>query len=336
MKYEDIIADLKKGNYAPIYFLSGEEPYYLDKISEWVEEHVLSEEEKAFNQVIFYGNDVSMTTVTDTARRFPMMSPRQVVIVKEAQNIRDFDNLLPYIDHFQATTVLVFLYKNKKPDKRKGVFKKLGNTKNCVYFESARLYENKIPDWIINYCKEKKCMITMKAAGILAESLGNDLSKVANELDKLMLLLPGGGEIKENLIEEHTGISKEYNTFELINAIIRQDHLKANRIVNYFEANPKNNPLVLTIATLFKYFRDLLTFHYQKKTTPNQQEMARLLGINPYFIKDYTEGSKKYNAIKCANIISWLRKYDMKSKGVGNSNISDGELLKELIFKIMH
>ena len=179
-------------------------------------------------------------------------------------------------------------------------------------------------------------MITMKAAGILAESLGNDLSKVANELDKLMLLLPGGGEIKENLIEEHTGISKEYNTFELINAIIRQDHLKANRIVNYFEANPKNNPLVLTIATLFKYFRDLLTFHYQKKTTPNQQEMARLLGINPYFIKDYTEGSKKYNAMKCANIISWLREYDMKSKGVGNSNISDGELLKELIFKIMH
>ncbi len=336
MKYEDIIADLKKGNYAPIYFLSGEEPYYLDKISEWVEEHVLSEEEKAFNQVIFYGNDVSMTTVTDTARRFPMMSPRQVVIVKEAQNIRDFDNLLPYIDHFQATTVLVFLYKNKKPDKRKGVFKKLGNTKNCVYFESARLYENKIPDWIINYCKEKKCMITMKAAGILAESLGNDLSKVANELDKLMLLLPGGGEIKENLVEEHTGISKEYNTFELINAIILQDHLKANRIINYFEANPKNNPLVLTIATLFKYFRDLLTFHYQKKTTPNQQEMARLLGINPYFMKDYTEGSKKYNAMKCANIISWLREYDMKSKGVGNSNISDGELLKELIFKIMH
>lgn len=336
MKYEDIIADLKKENYAPIYFLTGEEPYFLDKISEWMEEHVLSEDEKAFNQVVFYGNDVSMTTVTDTARRFPMMSSRQVVIVKEAQNIRDFDNLLPYIDHFQTTTILVFLYKNKKPDKRKGVFKKLGSSKNCVYFESARLYENKIPDWIIDYCKEKKCMITMKAAGILAESLGNDLSKVANELDKLMLLLPGGGEIKENLIEEHTGISKEYNTFELINAIIRQDHLKANRIVNYFEANPKNNPLVLTIATLFKYFRDLLTFHYQKKTTPNQQEMARLLGINPYFIKDYTEGSKKYNAIKCANIISWLREYDMKSKGVGNSNISDGELLKELIFKIMH
>ncbi|WP_294141275.1 DNA polymerase III subunit delta [uncultured Sanguibacteroides sp.] len=336
MKYEDIIADLKKGNYTPIYFLTGEEPYFLDKISEWIEEHVLSEDEKAFNQVVFYGNDVSMTTITDTARRFPMMSPRQVVIVKEAQNIRDFDNLLPYIDHFQPTTILVFLYKNKKPDKRKGVFKKLGSSKNCVYFESARLYENKIPDWIINYCKEKKCMITMKAAGILAESLGNDLSKVANELDKLMLLLPGGGEIKENLVEEHTGISKEYNTFELINAIIRQDHLKANRIVNYFEANPKNNPLVLTIATLFKYFRDLLTFHYQKKTTPNQQEMARLLGINPYFIKDYTEGSKKYNAIKCANIISWLREYDMKSKGVGNSNISDGELLKELIFKIMH
>lgn len=336
MKYEEIIADLKAGNYSPIYFLTGEEPYYLDKIAEWIEKNALTENEKAFNQTVLYGNDVSMSTVTDTARRFPMMAQRQVVIVKEAQNIRDFDNLLPYIDHHQPTTILVFLYKNKKPDKRKGVFRKLGSSPACVYFESAKLYDNKIPDWIISYCKSRKYSVSLKAAGILAESLGNDLSKVANELDKLMLLLTDGGEIKENLVEEHTGISKEFNTFELIAAIIRQDHLKANRIVNYFEANPKNNPLVLTIATLFKYFRDLLTYHYQKRTTPNQQEIARLLGVNPYFMKDYVEGAKKYNAMKCANIISWLREYDLKSKGVDNAGTSDGELLKELIFKIMH
>lgn len=336
MKYEDILADIKKGKYAPIYFLSGEEPYFLDEIADRIEKNALPEDEKAFNQTILYGNDVSMTAVTDTSRRFPMMSQRQVVIVKEAQNIRDFDNLLPYIDHYQPTTILVFLYKNKKPDKRKGVFKKLNSSPHCVFFESAKLYDNKVPDWIISYCRDKKYMIAPKAAGILSESLGNDLSKVANELDKLMLLLPGGGEIKENLVEEHTGISKEYNTFELTSAIIAKDHLKANRIVNYFEANPKNNPLVLTITMLFRYFLNLLTYHYQKKSTPSPQEMARLLGINPYFMRDYTEGAKNYNAMKCANIISWLREYDLKSKGVGNANISDGQLLKELIFKIMH
>ena len=170
----------------------------------------------------------------------------------------------------------------------------------------------------------------------LAESLGTDLSRVANEIDKLVLLLPQGGEIQESLVEEHTGISKDFNSFELLSAIIRKDFLKANQIVNYFEANPKNNPLVLTITTLFRYFLNLLTYHYQKKTTPNTQEMARLLGVHPFFMKDYIDGGKIYNAMKCATTISLLREYDMKSKGVGNANISDGELLKELIFKIMH
>lgn len=336
MKFEEIKATLETGQYAPIYFLTGEEPYYLDQVAEWIERNALTEEEKAFNLTILYGNDVSMTTVTDTARRFPMMAARQVVIVKEAQNIRDFDNLLPYIDHHPSTTILVFLYKNKKPDKRKGVFRKLGNSPGCVYFESTKIYENQVPDWIMSYCKQRKCSVSLKAAGILAESLGNDLSRVANELDKLMLLMPGGGEIKERLVEEHTGISKEFNSFELLAAVIQQDHLKANRIVNYFEANPKNNPLVLTIASLFKYFRDLLTYHYEKRNTPNRQEMARLLGINPYFLKDYEEGGKRYNAMKCARIIAWLREYDLKSKGVDNAGVSDGELLRELIFKIMH
>lgn len=337
MKYEEILSKLSSGNYAPIYFLSGEEPFFLDRISDWIEEHALTEDEKAFNQTIFYGNEVSMATVTDTARRFPMMSSRQVVIVKEAQNIKDFENLTPYIDHFQSTTILVFLYKNKKPDKRKGVFKKLGSSANCIYFESAKLYENKVPDWIISYCKEKHYSISYRTAGILAESLGNELSKVANELDKLMLLLPNGGEIKEGLVEEHTGISKDFNVYELTSALAYKDHLKANRIVNYFEANPKNSPMVLTIAALFKYFRDLLTYHYQKKSTPNQQEMARLLGINPYFMKEYIDGAKNYNAMKCAQIISLLRESDMKSKGVNNAfNTSDGELLRELVFKILH
>ena len=302
MTFEEIRKDIKARKYKPIYFLCGEEPFFIDRLTALLENTVLTEDEKAFNQTVLYGNDVSMSTITDTARRFPMMSERQVVIVREAQNIRDFDNLLPYIDHYQNSTILVLAYKNKKPDKRKGVFKKLGT----------------------------------KAAGILAESLGTDLSRVANEIDKLVLLLPQGGEIQESLVEEHTGISKDFNSFELLSAIIRKDFLKANQIVNYFEANPKNNPLVLTITTLFRYFLNLLTYHYQKKTTPNTQEMARLLGVHPFFMKDYIDGGKIYNAMKCATTISLLREYDMKSKGVGNANISDGELLKELIFKIMH
>lgn len=336
MTFEEIRKDIRAKNFKPIYFLSGDEPFFIDRLTALIENSVLSEEEKAFNQTVLYGNDVSMSTVTDTARRFPMMAPYQVVIVREAQNIRDFENLLPYIDHVQPSTILLLAYKNKKPDKRKGVFKKLALSPNCLYFDSAKLYDNKIPEWIIGYCKEKSYSITTKAAGILAESLGTDLSRVANEIDKLILLLPPGGQIQENLVEEHTGISKDFNSFELLSALIQKDHLKANRIVNYFEANPKNNPMVLTITTLFRYFLNLLTYHYQKKQTPNTQEMAKLLGVHPFFMKDYTEGAKLYNALKCANTISLLREYDLKSKGVGNANIPEGELLRELIFKIMH
>lgn len=336
MTFDEIRKDIKAKRYKPVYFLCGEEPFFIDRLTELIENTVLSEEEKAFNQTVLYGSDVNMTTVTDAARRFPMMAERQVIIVREAQNIRDFDNLLPYIEHFQPSTILLLAYKNKKPDKRKGVFKKLSTSSNCVYFESAKLYDNKIPEWIISYCKEKTYGITAKAAGILAESLGTDLSRVANEIDKLLLLLPPGGEIQETLVEEHTGISKDFNSFELLSALIHKDYLKANRIANYFEANPKNNPLVLTITTLFRYFLNLLTYHYEKRTTPNTQEMAKILGVHPFFMKDYTEGGQTYNAKKCAHIIALLREYDMKSKGVGNANISDGELLKELIFKIMH
>ena len=336
MTFEEIVKDLKAGKYKPLYFLNGEEPFFIDKITELVEKYALAEDEKAFNQTVMYGNEVNMTTITDTARRFPVLAQRQVIIVREAQNIKDFDNLLPYIDHLQLSTVLLFAYKNKKADKRKNVFKKLSASPHSICLDSNKLYENKIPDWIIDYCRTAGYAIVPKAAGILAESLGTDLSRIANEIDKLTLLLPAGGEINESLVEANTGISKDFNTFELQSAIIYKDYLKANRIINYFQANPKNNPLVLTIAMLFKYFLNLLTYHYQKKATPNVQEMARILGINTFFMKDYTEGAKAYNAVKCAAIISLLREYDMKSKGVGNVGISEGELLKELIFKIMH
>ncbi|MDR2131084.1 MAG: DNA polymerase III subunit delta [Odoribacteraceae bacterium] len=337
MEYEKIIAEIKSGKFEPIYFLSGEEPYFIDKVAEEIEVRALPEEEKILNLMIVYGNEVTMSQIVDIARRFPMMAARQVVIVKEAQNIadKDFEKLVPYIDRFQPTTILVFLYKDKKADKRKEVFKKLGNSPHCVYLDAAKLYENKVPAWIHAYCKEKNRAISPKAARILAESLGRNLTRVANALDKLMLL-PVQGEIREELVEEHVGISKEFNSFELLSAIIRKDHLKANRIINYFEANPKNNPLVLTIASLFNYFRNLLTYHYRGKGLSNPQEIARLLGISTYFIEDYTEGARQYSAMKCARVITWLRECDMKAKGIGNITIPDGELLRELVFKIMH
>ncbi|MDR1415583.1 MAG: DNA polymerase III subunit delta [Odoribacteraceae bacterium] len=334
MKYEEIIAEIRDGHFKPIYFLSGEEPFFIDRIAGAIEEHAVPAGEQAFT---LFGNEVTMGRVLDTARSFPMMAERQVVLVKEAQGIadKDFDRLVPYIDHFQPTTLLAFLYK-KKPDKRKAVFKRLGSAPCCAYFESVKLYDNEVPAWVVGYCKERRRAISPGAARMLAESLGTDLSRVANELDKLMILLPNGREIKEYLVEEHTGISKDFNAFELLRAIIDQDHLRANRIVNYFEANPKSSPLPLTTSSLFNYFRNLLTFHYQRKSTPNQQEMARLLGVAPYFMKDYTEGAARYGAAKCARVISWLRECDMKSKGASHFTIPEGELLRELVFKIMH
>ena len=336
MTYAEIIKDIRNKNYKPIYFLSGEEPYFIDVITGMLEKSVLTEDEKAFNFTLLYGNDVNMSIVTDNARRFPMMADKQLVIVKEAQNIRDFDKLLPYIKHFQETTILVFAYKNKKADKRMGVFKTLNTSKDVVFLESAKLYENKIPEWIMTYCKERSYKITNKAAILLAESLGTDLSKLVNEIDKLLVFLPVGKEINENVVEENIGISKDFNNFELTDALMLKDVLKANRIIRYFAANPKKSPLVVTISTLFGYFSNLLTYHYEKRNTPNSQEMARLLGVNPFFMKNYTTGAKYYSAMKCANIISILREYDMKSKGVGAANIPEGELMKEMIFKILH
>ncbi|GHV63763.1 DNA polymerase III subunit delta [Bacteroidia bacterium] len=333
--FDSVLKDLNAKKYKPLYFLCGEEPFFIDSITQKVED-IIPEDEKAFNQTILYGNDVNMTAVTDSARRFPMMAERQVIIVKEAQNIKDFDKLIPYLKHLQSTTILLFAYKNKKADKRKAAFKELSTMSDCVYFESDRLYDDKVANWIMNYCKSNNISISIKAATILADSLGTDLSRVVNEIDKLSLLIPQGTEIKEALVEEHTGISKDFNIFELQSAIIKLDHLKANRIVNYFEANPLNNPLVVTIATLFKYFLNLLTYHYQKKSTPNSQDLARQLGVHPYFMKDFVDGSRIYGAAKCAENIHLMREYDLKSKGVNNAGTPEGELLRELVFKIMH
>ena len=331
MTFEQIMADLKNKIYKPIYFLMGEEPYYIDKITDYIEENVLSQSEKAFNQTIVYGRDTDALSVDNISRRYPMMASHQVVIVKEAQNLKDIEKLVYYAGKPLKSTILVINYRYKTLDKRKKLYKEIVD--QGIMFESKKLYENQVPDWIVKYIKEKGYTIEPVASVLLTDFLGANLGKVANELDKLIISLPQGSKITTKLIEENIGISKEFNNFELQNALVQKDVFKANQIVNYFGKNQKENPIILTISSLYYFFRRLLMFHFLKDKNP--RSVAPSLQFNPYFVKDYQLAPKRSNPKKTVAIISWLREYDMKSKGYNNS-AGPGELLKELIFKILH
>ncbi|MBL4675961.1 MAG: DNA polymerase III subunit delta [Mucilaginibacter sp.] len=338
MSAQDIIKDLKNRKFKPLYLLHGEEPYYIDLIGNYIERNVLSDAEKGFNQTVLYGKDTDVMTAINAAKRYPMMSDYQVVIVKEAQDMkwgRDDDDkksinpLLAYLENPLPSTVLVFCYKYGKFDKRKKTYKAI--EKNGLIFESAGLYDNKIPGWIEEYISDKKYKVNPQASAMLAEYLGNDLSKIANELDKLMLNIPQGQEISLKDIQDNIGISKEYNVFELQSALIKKDPYKVNQIVNYFEANPKANPIVLVLGNLNNFFSKVLAYHYVR----DKANAAAELGIKPFFLKDYEQAARGYNLAKTFQIISHLREYDLKSKGL-DSNTDHGGLMKELVFKIMH
>lgn len=334
MTVENILSDIKKGNINPIYFLYGDEPYYIDQVSNYIENNVLTEAERGFNQMVLYGRDVSIDEIISNAKRFPMMAERQVIIVKEAQDLaRTFDQLEPYLHNPLPTTTLVFNYKYKKPDKRKTVFKKLAKT--SVFFESKALYENQVPTWINNFVKLKGYLIEPKAAQMLVEYLGVELSKIANELNKLFIVLPKETTITPEAIEENIGISKDFNNFELRKAIGNMNVVKANQIINYFAQNPKSNPLTLTISTLNSLFTQLLQYH----ALPNKNSsktVATALRVNPFFVNDYITAGKNYPMRKVSQIIGFIRDADLKSKGVGARDLPHGDLLKELLFKIMH
>jgi DNA polymerase-3 subunit delta len=330
-KVKTIINDIKNGNLKPIYFLMGEEPYYIDGISKYIEENVLSEAEKGFNQMVLYGRDVSVEDIIGHAKRYPMMAEKQVIIVKEAQDLsRTIENLLPYAENPQPTTVLVFCYKYKTLDKRKKLAKVVD--KIGVLFESKKLYENQIPDWIKRVLAGKGYTITPKGAQMLVEFLGNDLSKVNNELEKLQLILKPGEQITPQIIEENIGISKDFNNFELQNAIGERDIKKAFAIIQYFSQNPKNNPLVVTVALLYGFFSRVLKYH----ALTNKGDAAKVLGVSPYFVKDYQTAARKYPMKKVSAIIAAIREVDMKSKGVGAANLPQGDLLKELLVEIFN
>ena len=322
-----LITDIKEGKIAPIYFLMGDEAYYIDAISDYIESNVLAEEEKGFNQMVLYGKDVSVTDIVSNAKRYPMMAERQVIIVKEAQNlIKTIEQLVDYAKNPQPTTVLVFNYKYKTLDKRKALYKTL--SKAAVVFESKKIYEDKIPSWIQSFLRSKQISITPKAALMLTEFLGNDLSKIANELNKLEIVVGAKKEITPDIIEENIGISKDYNNFELQKALGNLDHKKAYQIVHYFAQNSKQHPFVLTISILYLYFTKLMTLHTVRDRNPGA--VAKALGVNPYFVNEYIAVSRNYPMKRISGVLQTLRTYDTKSKGVG-ANLSPKDLYNELI-----
>jgi DNA polymerase-3 subunit delta len=343
MDFNTIMSDLKKKAYRPVYFLMGDEPYFIDIISDYIEQNVLDDSEKEFNQSVLYGRDVSITDIIGAAKRFPMMSEYQVVIVKEAQDVKDLAKkeredkkdkqksaFEAYLENPLPSTILVFCHKYKSIDKRTALAKLID--KNAVLFESKKLYDNQVPDWINNYLKARNYQINQRAAGLLSEYLGTSLSKISNELDKLIINLPPNSEITAEHIQTNIGISKDYNVFELQTAIGKKEVLKANRIINYFAANPKDNPMVMTVSSLYGYFCKLLTWHF----VPDKKAAASAMGVHPFFVAEYERAAKNYNVGKLKSIFGYLREYDLKSKGVDNGSATEGELLKELVFKILH
>lgn len=328
----NIVSEITKGNIKPIYFLMGEEPYYIDKISNFIEDHILEETEKEFNQTVFYGRDVSIEEIIGAAKRFPMMAEKQVIVVKEAQDLsRTIEDLVPYVANPQQSTVLVINYKFKKLDKRKALYKAIH--KIGLVYESKRLYDNQVADWIRRVLNGRKYKIEPKAAHMLVDFLGTDLSKINNELEKLLTILPKETIITPRHIEDNIGISKDFNNFELRKAVGEKNVVKANQIIQYFAQNPKSNPLVMTISLLNSFFTQLLIYHgLQNKS---RDHVAKALGIRPFFVIDYITASNNYPMRKTAQVISLLRNADLKSKGVGASQ-SQRDILKELLFKILH
>ena len=329
---KQLASDIKSRKLKPIYFLMGEEPYYIDKISDFIEANVLSEDQKGFNQMVLYGRDVTIDEIIGNAKRYPMMADHQVIVVKEAQDLsRTIEKLAAYAENPQPTTVLVINYKYKKLDKRKALYKSLN--KIGIVYESKKLYDNQVPDWIRRVLSPKDYTIVPKAAQMLVEFLGTDLSKINNELGKLQIVLPKGTQITPEHIEENIGISKDYNNFELRKAIGEKNIVKAHKIVNYFADNPKSNPMVVTVSLLFNFFSQLLHYHGLNDKSP--RSVASALKVNPYFVNEYITAARHYPMKKVSAVVSTLREFDVKSKGVGANAIPQGDLLKELLVRIM-
>ncbi len=336
-KPDAILKALNEGKYSPLYFLHGDEAFYIDQISDFIEEKGLSDAEKGFNLHVMYGKEVTIQYILENARRFPMMAQRQVIIVKEAQEIADLkqkagqEKLKKYAEQPVPSTVLVFGHKHKKLDARSAMSKALD--KFAIMVESKKIYDNQLPDWIKSYCQKKGTKIHPKATQMLADYIGNDLSRLSNEIDKLLISHEKGKEITQEIVTKQVGISKEFNVFELQSALATKNVVKANQIINYFQSNIKNNPIIPMISLLFGFFTKVLMAHQHKGKSQN--ELASMLKVHPFFMKEYLTATRNYNLGKTVQAIENLHQADLKSKGV-NSTISEGELMKELVFKLLH
>ena len=335
MSATTILSDIEKRKLKPVYLLHGEEPYYIDLIMQALETKVLSDAEKGFNQTILYGKDTDWTTILNTAKRYPMMSDYQVVLVKEAQNLK-WDKvdeyLLAYMEKPLPSTVLAFAYKYGKFDKRKKIYKSI--EKQGEVLESAKIYDNKLAPWIDEYVRERGMKIHPQAAAMMVEYLGTELSKVANELDKMMLNVPKDREINVSDVQNNIGISKDFNVFELNTALGKKEVFKVNQIIDYFASNPKSNPIPVVMGSLYGYFSKILKYHYLPDKS--QATAAKELGVHPFFVKDYELAARNYPAGKLFYVINYLKEYDLKSKGVDAVNLEPEDLLKEMMFKILH
>jgi len=328
-----IINDIKAGNIKPIYFLMGDEPYYIDKLTEFIENSILTEDEKGFNQMVIYGRDTTIDDVISNAKRYPMMADRQVVVVREAQELsKTIDKLESYVENPQTTTVLLFAYKYKTLDKRKKLPKLI--EKSGVLFESKKMYDNQVGTWITRVLQGRGLTIEPKANAMLVEFLGNDLSRISNELDKLQIILPKGSTITAKDIEVNIGFSKDFNVFELQNALGSKNQVKAYQIAQYFADNPKDNPMVVTTSLIFSFFVKLLKYHGLKDKNP--KNVASVLGVSPFFLKDYDVALRNYPMKKVSSIVATLRDVDNKSKGIGANSLSTHDLLKEMLVKIFN
>ncbi|UKK47338.1 DNA polymerase III subunit delta [Prevotella sp. E9-3] len=333
--FESIMRQLKEGQYKPVYYLHGDESYYIDKIADYIAENALQPEERDFNQTIMFGSDVSASQIADTCRRYPMMAERQVVIVKEAQNLKNTEALEKYMQQPMPTTVLVMCHKNGKIDgKKRGYVKAIQQA--GILFESAKLRDRDLPAFIENYLKQKNASIDPKSTQIIADAIGADLSRLTSELEKVLISLPENDRrVTPQVVEDQIGVSKDFNTFELRDAIINRNILKANQIMNYFDKNPKAGNVYSFLPMMFNYFQNLMLAYYAPQKT--QEGIAGWLELkSPWGAKDYLTGMRNYSGMKVMQIISKIREIDAKSKGLDNPSTPDGELMKELIFFTLH
>ncbi len=338
--FEQILVDIKKKIYKPIYYLMGEEVFYIDEITKKLEKEILPEAEQMFNQTILYGKDTDMGTLLNTARRFPMMSNYNVVILKEAQELKGIEGLaagetdpfLLYAENPPEKTIMIINLRGKSLDKRKKLYKTLD--KNGALFESKKLYDNQVGAWISKYVGSKGYSIDMQAAELMAGHIGNDLAKVANEVEKLTITLPKGSAINSKIIEENIGISKEFNVFELQKAIGKCDIYKVNLIVKHIGQNPKTKSIIPMIATLYGYFTKVFMVHYADDKS--KSSVASLIGVNPFFVDDYLVAARNYSKAACVSVIGILREYDAKSKGIDSPTVDDADLMREMMYKILH